>query len=146
MIPQLTPIARCTQVAGLRAHELMLGVSPGAEHERILAMYRRVYEPASAQLRIVADIRDALDAGDAARAANLLIVLRRLLANEPVSSAKTPPMRRRGRPVRFRLAWPVTGAGGEAWPTDGKGQGQISGKVLAWRMRSGENLSSESVV
>jgi len=137
MNPRMTPVARCTQVAGLDAHEIMLGVSPGAEHERLLAMYRRLHGAAAAQTRIVAEIRDALNAGAAARAADLVIVLRRLLAADPTGEAKASPVRRRGRPVRHRLTWPATGVSPSVRAVAGHGQGQ----VVAWRRPSPDNQS-----
>jgi hypothetical protein len=83
MIPQLTPIERCSEIAGLRAHEIVIGVSHCETHERMLAQYRRARSQGAARARIVADIRAAVEKGAARRAADLLIVLRRLLARDP---------------------------------------------------------------
>ena len=80
MIPELTPIERCAEVAGLRSHELVLGVSPSDKHHRMLARYRRALSLDAARGRVVADIRNAVEIGASRRAADLLIVLRWLLA------------------------------------------------------------------
>ncbi len=82
MIPELMPIRRCAELAGLSSHELVLGVSPGDEHERMLARYRRAVSLDAARGRVVADIRSAVKRGAARRAADLLIVLRCLFAPE----------------------------------------------------------------
>ncbi len=82
MIPELMPIRRCAELAGLRSHELVLGVSPSDEHERMLARYRRAVSLDAARGRVVADIRSAVKRGAARRAADLLIVLRCLFAPE----------------------------------------------------------------
>lgn len=80
MISNLTPLTRCQRIAGLAAHEIVLGVTPGKKHERLLARYRRGRgRKSAARVAIVADIRAALQAGARAEAADLLIVLRRLL-------------------------------------------------------------------
>ena len=41
----LTPIARCMQIAGIGANEMLVGVAHGAEHERLLTGYRRARSP-----------------------------------------------------------------------------------------------------
>ncbi len=94
MNPELTPIARCEEIAGLEPHELVLGVSPGRKHERLLAAYRRGRRsPTVARVRIVADIREAVAHGAASRAADLLIVLRRLLATHSGPRLASPARR-----------------------------------------------------
>lgn len=82
MNPELIPIRRCAELAGLRSHELVLGVSPSDKHQRMLARYRRAVSLDAARGRVVADIRSAVAIGAARRAADLLIVLRCLLAPE----------------------------------------------------------------
>lgn len=97
MIPELMPIRRCAEMAGLRSYELVLGVSPSDKHERMLARYRRAVSLDAARGRVVADIRSAVRIGAVRRAADLLIVLRRLLAPEPAlvdSPAMARPRRR----------------------------------------------------
>ncbi|MGJ0395879.1 MAG: polysaccharide deacetylase [Methylocystis sp.] len=97
MIPELMPIRRCAELAGLRSHELVLGVSPSDEHERMLARYRRAVSLDAARGRVVADIRSAVKRGAARRAADLLIVLRCLFAPEAAladPSAMARPRRR----------------------------------------------------
>jgi hypothetical protein len=81
MIPELTPIERCAEMAGLRSYELVLGVSPSDKHQRMLARYRRNLSLDSARRQLVADIRNAVEIGAPRRAADLLIVLRWLLAS-----------------------------------------------------------------
>jgi hypothetical protein len=97
MNPELMPIRRCAELAGLRSHELVLGVSPSDKHERMLARYRRAVSLETARGRVVADIRSAVQIGAARRAADLLIVLRCLLAPEASldeSPAAARPRRR----------------------------------------------------
>ncbi len=81
MNPELMPIRRCAEIAGLRSHELVVGVSPSDKHHRMLARYRRAVSLDAARGRVVADIRGAVAIGAARRAADLLIVLRWLLAS-----------------------------------------------------------------
>lgn len=77
----LTPIARCQEIAGLAPHEMVVGVSPSEKHDRLLAKYRRARRsPTVARAKIVADLRAAVKSGASGDAADLLIVLRRLLA------------------------------------------------------------------
>ncbi|WP_363349206.1 polysaccharide deacetylase [Methylocystis echinoides] len=91
---QLTPIARCQEIAGLGPHEIMLGAVPGEKHERLLARYCRNRRSAAlARTAIVADIRAAVTDGATREAADLLIVLRRLLS-QPASSRRPPCARR----------------------------------------------------
>lgn len=102
MFAQLTPIESCQEIAGLAAHEIMLGVTPGEKHERLLARYRRARRsPAITRAKIVADIRVAVTRGARGEAADLLIVLRRLLAH---ASRVAPIFRQRcaRRPVAVR--------------------------------------------
>ncbi|MGD9545285.1 MAG: polysaccharide deacetylase [Methylocystis sp.] len=80
MNPEFTPIEHCAEIAGLRGHELVLGVSPSDKHHRMLARYRRAVSLDAARGRVVADIRSAVEIGASRRAADLLIVLRWLLA------------------------------------------------------------------
>lgn len=118
MFAQLTPIERCAEVAGLAPGEIMIGVTPGEKHERLLAKYRRSRRsPSLARARIVADIRAAMSLGEKGAAADLLVVLRRLLAlgldcgprgirpsapRRRVRTARAP--RQAARPVLARLA------------------------------------------
>jgi hypothetical protein len=77
----LAPIDFCRTAAGLGPHELLLGVTPGGRHERLLQKYRSPRRsPAMARARIVADLRAALARGETGEAADLLVALRRLLA------------------------------------------------------------------
>jgi hypothetical protein len=104
----LTPIERCTEIAGLAPHEIVLGVSPDETHERLLEKYRSARRSrAMLRARIVADIRAAVASGATRQAADLLIVLRRLLALDtpwgPRRSA-TCCARRLGRNSRSRWA------------------------------------------
>jgi hypothetical protein len=114
MIVRLTPIERCTEVAGLAPHEIMLGVSPSEKHERLLAKYRRARRSeALARARIVADIRAAVSSGAAREAADLLVVLRRLLALDPARGPgrKSPTVSSRRAPApRGRSASRAPGA------------------------------------
>ena len=125
---RLSPIGRCAELAGLRGHEIVLGVSPGDKHERILARYRRAATRNNARARLVADIRDAVDVGASRRAADLLIVLRRLLAERTLEQCETGPLTvRRRAPVRLRRFAPPRQA------SPARGAEPESGKVLKWR-------------
>lgn len=76
----LAPIEFCRTAAGLGPHELLLGVTPGGRHERLLQKYHCARRsPAMARARIVADLRAALARGATGEAADLLVALRRLL-------------------------------------------------------------------
>lgn len=114
MTPRLTPIERCVDVAGLAPHEIVLGVSPSKKHERMLAHYRRSRRSSAvARVKIVADLRAAVSRGAAADAADLLLVLRRLLAVKPARRAvrrPAPATRRRCNPPRNRASWATPSA------------------------------------
>jgi hypothetical protein len=97
MDPELMPIGRCAEMAGLRSHELVLGVSPSDKHQRMLARYRRAVSLDAARGQVVADIRSAVKIGAARRAADLLIVLRCLLAPEASLDNSTAAARPRRR-------------------------------------------------
>ena len=106
MNPELMPVRRCADLAGLRSHELVLGVSPNDEHQRMLDRYRRAVSLETARGRVVADIRSAVKRGAARRAADLLIVLRWMLAPE-ASLDDSPAIarpRRRALSARRRRA------------------------------------------
>lgn len=82
---RLSPIERCERVAGLAPHEMLLGVSPGERHARLLVRYRRARRSrALMRNEVVADLRAALGRGAKGEAADLLIVLRLLLAVEGI--------------------------------------------------------------
>jgi len=98
MIPELTPIERCAEMAGLRGHELVVGVSPSDKHRHMLARYRRAVSLEAARRRVVADIRDAVEIGASGRAADLLIVLRWLFG-PGASCSETPTIARARRRV-----------------------------------------------
>lgn len=103
MKAKLTPIARCREIAGLGPHEIMVGAVPCEKHERLLARYcgdRR--SRAVARATIVADIRAAILSGSTRDAADLLIVLRRLLTD--ATSFRPPCARRRPRRPSARAA------------------------------------------
>ncbi|MFO1102010.1 MAG: polysaccharide deacetylase [Methylocystis sp.] len=109
-------------MAGLRSHELVLGVSPSDKHQRMLARYRRAVSLDAARGRVVADIRSAVKIGAARRAADLLIVLRWLLAPEASLDSspavarprrRTPSARRRRAIDPTPLAQESSKSGGE---------------------------------
>lgn len=107
MFRLMTPIDRCSEVAGLRPHEIVVGVTPSEKHERLLKRYRSRRSRAAARVKLVADIRRAVSAGAARSAADLLIVLRRLLALGPCAPAggRAPGTRRRRGASRERSVW-----------------------------------------
>jgi hypothetical protein len=96
----------------------------------------------AARARLVAEIREALHAGAKRRAAELLLVLRRLLAQgaDP-GEARASRARRRGAPARARRgAAPFIAS---APPVRKAPHG--GGAVLPWRRRAA-NPVSESVI
>lgn len=110
MTQDLIPISRCAEISGLRSHEMVLGVTPSLEHERLLANYQfeqgRVRQ--DARVALVADIRAAVAVGASRRAADLLVVLRRLLAlREPIKQ-RGASAARRGRHCGARARSRVT--------------------------------------
>lgn len=80
MVLPLASIEHCATIAGLRPHEMLLGASLDDKHEELLLSYGRGRSPSEARRRIVADIRAAVRSAAADRAADLLIVLRLLIA------------------------------------------------------------------
>ncbi|MGD9539858.1 polysaccharide deacetylase [Methylocystis sp.] len=106
MNPELMPIGRCAEMAGLRSHELVLGVSPSDKHQHMLALYRRAVSLDAARGLVVAEIRSAVKIGAARRAADLLIVLRWLLApGASLDDSRTAARPRRRIPsARWRRA------------------------------------------
>lgn len=114
MLPELAPIERCAEMAGLEGHEIVLGVSPGDKHFRMFSRYRRAASLEAARGRVVADIRNAVAIGAARRAADLLIVLRWLFAPGAIradADERAPThSRRRTSLARLRRGWRVSGA------------------------------------
>jgi hypothetical protein len=104
MTQDLIPIARCAEISGLLPHEMVLGVAPCALHEKLLASYLAPRgSRAATGAAIVADIRAALSLGAAARAADLLVALRQLLARETVGPGAGRGARRvRNSAIRSR--------------------------------------------
>jgi hypothetical protein len=99
MTEQMVSIGRCAEISGLRSHEMVVGVSPTAKHEQLLARYRsgEAGSQEGARAALVADIRAAVAQGAARRAADLLVALRRLLALREPASARGASPARRGR-------------------------------------------------
>ena len=120
----LRPIARCQEIAGLAPHEMVVGVSPSEKHERLLAKYRRARRsPTVARAKIVADLRAAVKSGANGDAADLLIVLRRLLAlgGSPAAFRSASVARRPGPMplwVRTPLRAPATSTSPEQRTVD----------------------------
>jgi hypothetical protein len=85
MVCKQVTIDQCAALSGLRPHEMFLGVTPTARHDYIYASYLLHHAGDVVALRdmIVADIRAAIDLGDPTQAADLLIVLRRFLSENP---------------------------------------------------------------
>jgi len=77
---QLT-VAHCAALSGLGPHEMLLGTTPTAKHDSLYAGYLlhhgRGWEAVGDM--IIADIRSSLELEALKHAADLLIVLRRLL-------------------------------------------------------------------
>ncbi len=109
MTYELITVARCADLSGLGPREIVLGVSPSRMHISLYESYllhrHRGWE--TVRDMIVADIRMALDLGAQKRAADLLIVLRRLLSEprmiEPRRTAgEVVPLRVRPSAARTR--------------------------------------------
>lgn len=83
-------------LAGLAPNEIVLGVTPSAKHDRLLASYLFNLErgPAAVRDMIVADFRCFFDLGARRQAADMLIVLRRFLSDHP-QAGRVPPERKR---------------------------------------------------
>lgn len=115
----LAPIERCREVAGLAPHEMVLGVSPNEAHARMLDSYRRArHSQAMARARIVADIRAAVSCGATREAADLLVVLRWLLATGAADSPRLSApscSRRQGRDNRRRTSRAASASVGGDW-------------------------------
>lgn len=105
MTYELASVAQCAELCGLGSEEIVLGVAPSAMHASLYQSYLLHSREGSEAVRdmIVADIRAALDLGDKKRAADLLIVLRRLLserrgAGPEAKTGEVVPMRSRPAP------------------------------------------------
>lgn len=81
----MIPLAECSASTGLAPSETILGVSPSDKHEKTLSSYLLNSHRGAAVVRdiLVADIRGFIDLGLPHVAADLLIVLRLLLAKCP---------------------------------------------------------------
>jgi hypothetical protein len=80
MPEQSIAAALSENLGGLRAHEMLIGVSPQARHDALVAEYLRA-GPArglSPQAALIADLRAALARGARETAADLFLALRRL--------------------------------------------------------------------
>lgn len=104
MTKDLSPFAFCADMSGLQPHEMVLGVTPADRHEQLLSAYLARGLGREALSTVLAeDIRAAICSGAAPRAADLLIVLRRVLARE--QKARTGAARRSSKSViRLRTA------------------------------------------
>jgi hypothetical protein len=109
MNAQLTSLERCREIAGLAPHEIVVGVTPGESHEILLAHYLDDARSATAaRVMIVADLRAALRAGAVGKAADLLIVLRRLpFAVQPAPRRTVATTRRARTALRPQARAPV---------------------------------------
>lgn len=112
MSTHLTPLERCREIAGLSSHEMMIGVAPSEKHEDMLSKYigaRRSLR--IVRMTIVADLRAALAAGALLDAADLIVVLRRLLTLDArAAQFRRPDFRQRfyggARSARARTTMP----------------------------------------
>jgi len=82
MLSRQIGLSQCVAISGLDWSELVLGVEPSSRHDRLLRAFvesgRNDYAAIGRDL--VAEIRLALDFDETQAAADLLIVLRRILA------------------------------------------------------------------
>jgi hypothetical protein len=80
MTSQQITVSQCAALSGLGSQEIVLGVTPSARHNSLRAAYLIHHERGWEGVRdmIVADIRVYVDLGASQKAADLLIVLRRL--------------------------------------------------------------------
>ncbi len=76
-------VTRCSDIAGLTADEIILGVEACDRHRRLLCGYLLNMRRGMRAVRnmIVGDLRRYLDLGAEARAADLLVVLRLFLSD-----------------------------------------------------------------
>lgn len=93
-------ILECRERAGLGSHEVVLGVTPCAHHDKLLASYLLNLEKGERFVleMIVADLRGFLDLGAPDYAGDVFVVLRTFLDGRPQLSL-------RGRERRM-AAWP----------------------------------------
>jgi hypothetical protein len=89
-------LKECAEIAGLKAKEMILGVGLTKKHIRMLSSYLLTDDRGAAEVCgiIVADLRGYLDLGALRKSADLLIVLRLFLSQNPVT--------RRIEPFHFR--------------------------------------------
>jgi hypothetical protein len=99
MTPRLIGLSECVAISGLDWKEVVVGVEPSSLHNRLLRSFLqdRPNNSVTMSRDIVAKIRAAIDFGENKEAADLLIVLRRLLAARArLEKMGAPAMRRRG--------------------------------------------------
>jgi hypothetical protein len=95
---ELAPLSKCKSFAGLRPNELILGVAPSERHERLLASYQFVEMCGGENMQsaLVDDIRAAVATFALKHAADLLIVLRKVLGSRsrpaPRFAGAEPPL------------------------------------------------------
>lgn len=78
-------LTQCMATAGLAPNEAILGVGHCPRHRSLLASYLLHLDrgPGAVRKMIVADLRSFLDLGALRRAADLLVVLRLFLSEQP---------------------------------------------------------------
>jgi len=145
MVALLTPIDRCAEVAGLAPHEILLGVAPGKKHERLLAKYRRARRSeALTRARLVADIRTAISAGATGEAADLLVVLRRLLALGPAPKPRAAGGAQSSS--RRRIMAPRGRVGGHSTGLRLYEEAPLEARIIAFDPHGHAESSAKSVV
>jgi hypothetical protein len=97
IMEELAPLLKCIAFTGLRPNELILGVPPSERHEHLLASYKFAEMCGGEDMHsaLVDDIRAALANFTFNHAADLLIVLRKVLGarSQPAQclAATEPP-------------------------------------------------------
>src|SRR5271166_4780129 len=94
---------QCAALAGLCPNEIILGVTPSANHHSLLSSYllNLWRGPKIVRDMIVTDICQSVDLGALKRAADLLIVLRRFLSDYPGARLEQRLSRAGGQGQRF---------------------------------------------
>ena len=88
----MTTFGQCAADAGLAPSELIVGVTPSRKHEALLSSYLLSLHrgPVAVREMIVSDLRRFLELGARNYAADLLVVLRLFLSQQPEARRASP--------------------------------------------------------
>lgn len=101
-------LKQCAAFTGLAPWEMIDGANPSAKHNSLLSAYLLNLDkgPGAVREMIVDDIRTWLDLGAQEQAADLLLVLRRLLSDYPEARLVEYSPTHCMEPSRADAAWP----------------------------------------